>query len=186
MIWTIISEIPCMTVHMLHGKSRSVLDFQQRLLTGERKLYVCAGLNRAQANTSSMFGIIEDTRIRIMGNRAVGSKKGQGLNHGRHLTGVVGVDSGTCECQMSFSSDDWAKHNLNSSMGRSCNSTPSSKCFTISKASTPVSVDGPSVKVIASFTCYGTNIGEVWISCFGPSTNSPVRNAQRKKQQVSQ
>ena len=50
-----------------------------------------AGLNRAQANTGSMFGVIKDTRVRIEDNRAMGYKKEQGLNHGRHFGGVVGV-----------------------------------------------------------------------------------------------
>ena len=35
--------------------------------------------------------------------------QGKGLNHGRHISGVVGVSSGTCKCQMSFCRD-WAKH----------------------------------------------------------------------------
>ena len=68
---------------------------------------------------------------------------------------------------MSLGGDDRTKHDIHSSMERSCNSTPSSKCFTISKASTPVSVDGATLKTIASFACCGTNIGKMRISCFG-------------------
>ena len=137
MIRAFVSKILCVTVHMLHSKSLPVLDFQQRLLTGKRWLYVRASLNRAQANTSSMLGVKENTRVHITGNRAVGPKEGEGFNHGRHFSGIVGVDSGTCECQMSFCRDDRTKHNICSSMGESRNSTPSSKGFTISKASTP-------------------------------------------------
>ena len=44
---------------------------------------------------------------------------------------------------------------------------PTGKCFTISKASTPVSVDGPLLKVIASFACCGTSIAEMRISSLG-------------------
>ena len=68
---------------------------------------------------------------------------------------------------MSFCRDDRTKHNIYSSMVRSCNSTPSRKCFTIGKAGTPVSVDGPSLKIIASFARFGTNVGEMRISGFG-------------------
>ena len=124
-------------------------------------------MNCAQANTSSMLGIIEKTRVRITGNRAMRPKKGEGFNHSRHFSGVVGVDSGTCECQMSFSRDSWPKHDVYSSMERSCDRTPSCKCFTISKASTPVSVDGPSLEIIAFVACRGTDVGKMRISGFG-------------------
>ena len=59
------------------------------------------------------------------------------------------------------------KHDIYPSMERSCDSTPSGKCFTISTASTPVSVTGPSSEIIASFACCGANIGEMRISGFG-------------------
>ena len=45
-----------------------------------------------------------------------GAKKEQGLNHGCHFSGVVGVGSGTSECKMSFSGEDWTKQNNKSSM----------------------------------------------------------------------
>ena len=60
-----------------------MLDFQQRLLASERKLYVCSGLNCAQANTNNMFGIKIHARNRVTGNQAVESKKREDLNHGR-------------------------------------------------------------------------------------------------------
>ena len=126
MICTFISQIPCVSVHMSHGKSQSVLNFQQRLLAGKRQLYVCASLNRTQANTSSMFGVRETHEFASRATGPWGSKKGEGLNHGRHFSGVVGVGSGTCECQVSFCRDDWAKHDIYPSMVRSCDSTPSS------------------------------------------------------------
>ena len=68
----------------------------------------------------------QNTRVRITSNWAMGSKKGQGLNHGRHFSGAVGVSSGTCQCQTSFCRDDWAKHDIYPSMAGSCDSTPSS------------------------------------------------------------
>ena len=112
-----------------------------------------ASLNRAHANTSSVLGVIETTRVRITGNRAMEPKRREGFNRGRHFSGIVGVDSGTCKCQVSFCRDDWTKHNIYSSKRRSCDNTPSCLCCTISKASTPVSVDGPFLKFIASFAC---------------------------------
>ena len=67
---------------------------------------------------------------------------------------------------MSLDGDDWSKHNLYSSMVRLSDSTPSRYGFTIHKVSTPVSIDGPSLEVIASSTCCGTNVGEdadIWL-----------------------
>ena len=52
-------------------------------------------------------------------------------------------------------------------MERLCENTPSSKGFTIDMASTSVSMNGPSLEVITSFTCCGTNVGEMRISGFG-------------------
>ena len=53
----------------------------------------------------------------------------------------------------SLGGDDRNKHDINPSMGRSCNHTPSSKGFTIHDARTPVCINGPSSEIIASFTC---------------------------------
>ena len=100
-----------------------------------RSIVTCAGPSAA--------------RVRITGIWATGSEKGRGLNHSRHFSGVVGVDVGTC---MSFCRDDWA--NMTSLPWKgSCDSIPSSYCFIIIKARPSVSVDGPSLKVIASFAC---------------------------------
>ena len=63
-----------------------------------------------------------------------------------HFSSIIGMDSGTCECKMSFCRDNWAKHDIYSSMGRSCRSTTSGRCFTIGKASSTVSVGGPPLK----------------------------------------
>ena len=50
-----------MAVNVFDGKPQPVLNFQHRLLTRMCQLDVCAGLNRAQAHTSSMFGVIRNT-----------------------------------------------------------------------------------------------------------------------------
>ena len=55
-----------------------MLDFQQRLLPSKSKLYMRAGLNRAQADTGSMFGVMKDTRTRITGDRATGAEEKKG------------------------------------------------------------------------------------------------------------
>ena len=73
------SQISYMTIHMFHGKPYPELGFQQWLLASKIKLYMRAGLNRAQANTSSMFGVGKNTRVRITSNRAMRSMKEQGL-----------------------------------------------------------------------------------------------------------
>ena len=61
---------------------------------------------------------------------------------------------------MSLGGDDRAKHNIFSSMVRSSDST-----FT--NASTHVCIDSPSLEVITSFSCCGTNVGKVRVSGFG-------------------
>ena len=71
MIRAFVSKILRVNVHMLHGKSLPALDFQQQLLARDFKLYVRANMDCAQANTSSMLGIIHNSRTRITGNRAM-------------------------------------------------------------------------------------------------------------------
>ena len=80
MIGTFITQVPGVAVHVLHGKSWSVLDAQHRLLSCKCQLNMCAGLSRAQAHTSSMFGVTVNTRICITGNRATVPEKRH--NHG--------------------------------------------------------------------------------------------------------
>ena len=75
---------------------------------------------------------------------------------------------------MSLGGDDWTKLNIYSSIGRSSDGTPPSRCLTIYNASTAVCVDGPSLKVLASFACCGTSVGEMrifrlWVSVGGSS-----------------
>ena len=84
----------------VHGKSHPVLDARHRLLTHKCQLDMCAGLNRAQANTSSMFGVITNTRIRITGNRATGLRKDN--------ASVIAVNLGsvTRENNVSLGGDD--------------------------------------------------------------------------------
>ena len=50
---TLISKIPCVSVPMLNGKSQFVLDFQKRLLAGDRQLYVRAGLKSSRKDRGS-------------------------------------------------------------------------------------------------------------------------------------
>ena len=52
-------------------------------------------------------------------------------------------------------------------MERSCVSTPSCKCFTIGEASTCVSEDGRTLKIIASVACRGTDVEKMRMSGFG-------------------
>ena len=59
MIGAFVTQNSTMTVHVLHGKTQSVLNTNHRLLTCERQLHMCAGLNRAQTNSSSMHGILK-------------------------------------------------------------------------------------------------------------------------------
>ena len=112
---------------------RLVLDFQQKLLSRESKLYVRASMNCAQANTSSMLGIKRKNKGAHHGQLGHGPKKRERFYTGRHFSGIVGKDSGTCKCKMSFCRDNWAKHDTNSSTVRSCDSTPSGKCFSINQ-----------------------------------------------------
>ena len=64
-----------------------------------------AGLNRAQAHTSSMFGVRVFSRVCITGNWATRSEEGQCLNHSSHFSGVVRVSPGTREGRMSLGGD---------------------------------------------------------------------------------
>ena len=77
------------------------------------------------------------------------------------------VGSGSCVREMCFGRDNRTKHDKNLSLVRSCECTPSVKCFTVSKASTSVSVDGPPLEIIACVACCGTSAGKMRISCFG-------------------
>ena len=48
MVSTFITQISTVTVHVLHGELLPVLSADHRLLTCERQLHTCAGLDRAQ------------------------------------------------------------------------------------------------------------------------------------------
>ena len=45
MIGAFVTQIATMTVHVLHGKTQSVLNTNHRLLTSKRQLHVSAGLD---------------------------------------------------------------------------------------------------------------------------------------------
>ena len=46
MIGAFVARISTMTIHMLHGKSQSVLNTNHRLLTRKCQVHMCAGLSR--------------------------------------------------------------------------------------------------------------------------------------------
>ena len=79
MISTFIALVPSMTIHVLHGESQPVLDAQGGALTSQCQLHMRAGLDRAQAHTSSVFGIIINTCFFVAGNRATRAKNVQGF-----------------------------------------------------------------------------------------------------------
>ena len=68
---------------------------------------------------------------------------------------------------MSVGGDDGTKHNVNSSLGGSCNDSPPSKSFTVHDASTSVCMNGPSLEIVSSFSFCGTSVGKVRVSGFG-------------------
>ena len=91
------------------------------------------------------------------GNRARRPKEGECFDHTREFSGVIGMDFGSCVREMCFGRDNRTKHDKNPSLVRSCERIPSGNCFTVSKASTSVSVDGPSLEIIACVACCGTS-----------------------------
>ena len=141
--------------------------WQAKVQTRDYRHVSCKACCLVRVGIGSMFGVVINTRVRITGNRATGPEKRQCLDHSRHFSGVVGVSSGTCGSEMSLGGDDWTKLNISSSIGRSSDGTPPSRGLTICNASTAVCVDGPSVKVLASFACCGTSVGEMRIFGFG-------------------
>ena len=75
-----VKQHPCLTVHMLHGKTYPVLDFH---------VSVRASKHRKHSNSHR-------------GRPGHGSKKERCLNQSQHFSDVVGVDSGTCEREMTL------------------------------------------------------------------------------------
>ena len=61
MIGAFVTQVSTMTIHVLHGKSQSVLNMNHRLLTCKCKLHMSTSLDCAQTNASSMHGIIKNT-----------------------------------------------------------------------------------------------------------------------------
>ena len=139
----------------------------QILLTCKCKLHMSTSLNSAQTNTSIMHRIVINTRLLIMGDWTTRTKKRQCFDHGSHFSGVVGVNSGTRESQMSLGGNDGTEHDIDAPTRRSGNHTLSSKRFTIINTSTTICINSPPTINIASFTCYGTITGKVWIPGLG-------------------
>ena len=96
MIRAFVSNALCVTAHVLNGKSQLVLDFQQRQFAGKRQLYVRTSLIRAHADTSSVLGMKGSTRVRVTSNRSMEPTKREGFDHGRHSSGIVGKEPGSC------------------------------------------------------------------------------------------
>ena len=105
----------------------------------------------------------KDTQFLIPGHWTMRTTERQCFNYGSHFGCVVGVSSGTRESEMSLGGDDGTKHDINPSMVRSCNHTSSSEGFAIHDAY-PVCINGPSSEIIASFTCFGTSIGNGYLA----------------------
>ena len=116
MVSTFINQISTVTVHVLHGESKFVLSAYHGPLTCECQLHTCTSMDRAQANSSSMLGIIEDTRLLVTSHWTMWTKKRRRFNHGSHFSSVVGMCFGTKESEMSLGGDDGTKHDINSSM----------------------------------------------------------------------
>ena len=81
---------------------------------------------------------------------------------------------------MSFIGNDGTKQDKDSSTRGSGNHTPSSKDFTISNASTTISIDSPPMIIIALFSCNGTIIGKIWIPGLGFRKLKSVARDARK------
>ena len=64
-------------------------------LMGERPMKDVLGLNRAQTQTNSMFGVIINSRIRITAIEPRGQRKDNVSTLASHFSGVVNVSSGT-------------------------------------------------------------------------------------------
>ena len=63
MVSTLIAKISTVTVHVLHGESKSVLGAQHGPLTCKRQLHMCTSLDRAQAKASIMWRIMIENTI---------------------------------------------------------------------------------------------------------------------------
>ena len=70
MVSTFVTQVPSMTIHMMHGESEFVLYAQGGTLTSQRKLHMGAGLDSAQAFSSGVFRIAENTRFFVTINRS--------------------------------------------------------------------------------------------------------------------
>ena len=145
-----------------------MLDAQHRLLTSTCQLDMCAGLNRAQTHTSSKFGVIINSRIRITGNWATGPEKRQCLFHSRHFSGCCWSEFWHLKkSRMSLGGDDRTKKKTTVLPRGDRAITPHPATVSPLTWRVPVSIDGPSLEVIASVTCCGTNVGEMRISGLG-------------------
>ena len=76
MVSTFITQISTMTVHVLHGEPNFVLSAYHGPLTSECQLHMCTSLDRPQANTSCMLGILINTRVLLASRWTMWTKKG--------------------------------------------------------------------------------------------------------------
>ena len=65
------------TIHVFHGEPKFALGENHGPLTCESQLHIRTSLDRAQANSSSVFRIMVNTRIRITGNLATRTEEGE-------------------------------------------------------------------------------------------------------------
>ena len=130
-------------------------------LTCERQLHMCAGLDRTQTNSNSVFRVMKNTRFLIPDHWTLKTKERQCLNHSSHIICVVGVCSGTREAR--------------------CASvvTTGPNMISILRAITPIQLGfhhprreytrlhkRPILRNHCLFTCCGTSIEKVRISGF--------------------
>ena len=120
-----------------------------------------------QANTNSILGITEKTRVRIAGNQSMCPKKRErGFNQNWHLIGLIGV------CVLASEKPRWASvertgPNIMSFLHMEIERWhPPSWSFRFHDANTSICISGPSLKHIASFAWCGTNFGKMRMSGF--------------------
>ena len=76
MVSTFITQIPTVTVHVLHGEPNPVLGAYHGPLTCERQLHMCTSLYPVQANSSSVLRIIINTKLLVASHWTMWTKKG--------------------------------------------------------------------------------------------------------------
>ena len=68
--------------------SRSLCCTHRVALTSQRQLHMRTGLDSAQAYSSGVFGVVEDTRFLVVSNRSARAKTIKSFKHGSHFCSV--------------------------------------------------------------------------------------------------